>query len=100
MISLKCIVHYFHVPLFILIYIEHTYWQGSVLGYMDVSIAEYGSDSWQLLAFTPDKYVHAQDHQQNYSAIVVSVINIIKCSVLLSRYCGLDIRCNVYETCI
>ena len=40
-------------------------------GYMDVSIAEYGSDSWQLLAFTPDQYVYAQDHQQNYTAIVV-----------------------------
>ncbi|KAK3098617.1 hypothetical protein FSP39_021257 [Pinctada imbricata] len=39
-------------------------------GYMDIAIAEYGTDTWQLLAFTPDDYVYAQDHQQNYSAIV------------------------------
>lgn len=39
---------------------------------MDVSLAPYNSDDWQVLAFAPDEYVYNQDHQQNYTAFVVS----------------------------
>ncbi|XP_021380061.1 uncharacterized protein LOC110467303 isoform X2 [Mizuhopecten yessoensis] len=39
-------------------------------GFMDVSIAPVGSDNFTLLAFVPDKYVFAQDHQQNYTAVI------------------------------
>lgn len=39
---------------------------------MDISLAPYNSDDWQVLAFAPDEYVYNQDHQQNYTAFVVS----------------------------
>lgn len=39
---------------------------------MDVAIAPLNSTEWQTLAFTPDYYVHAQDHQENFTTIVVS----------------------------
>lgn len=41
-------------------------------GYMDISLAPYDSDDWQVLAFAPDEYAYNQDHQQNYTAFVVS----------------------------
>ncbi|KAK3098031.1 hypothetical protein FSP39_015506 [Pinctada imbricata] len=55
-------------------------------GYMDIAIAEYGSDSWQLLAFNRDEYVHAQDHQQNYTAIVVLPNKACDHCVIRARY--------------
>ena len=42
------------------------------LGYMDISIVPISSPKWQTIAYVPDEYFYAQDHQQNYSAIVVS----------------------------
>lgn len=39
---------------------------------MDISLAPYDSDDWQVLAFAPDEYAYNQDHQQNYTAFVVS----------------------------
>lgn len=39
---------------------------------MDISLAPYNSDDWQVLAFAPDEYAYNQDHQQNYTAFVVS----------------------------
>ncbi|XP_069124456.1 uncharacterized protein [Argopecten irradians] len=39
-------------------------------GYMDVGIATGETDNYTLMAFVPDKYVFAQDHQQNYTAVI------------------------------
>ncbi|XP_063403697.1 uncharacterized protein LOC134687376 [Mytilus trossulus] len=40
-------------------------------GYMDIAIAPLNSLDFQMLAFTPDYYVHAQDHVKNFTTIVV-----------------------------
>ncbi|XP_060084721.1 uncharacterized protein LOC132563984 [Ylistrum balloti] len=39
-------------------------------GFMDISIAPLGSENFTTLTFVPDKYVFAQDHQQNYTAVI------------------------------
>ncbi|XP_033740923.1 uncharacterized protein LOC117327830 [Pecten maximus] len=41
-------------------------------GFMDISIAPVDSDNFTLLSFVPDKYVFAQDHQQNYTAVITA----------------------------
>lgn len=40
-------------------------------GYMDISIVPISSPTWQTIAYVPDEYFYAQDHQQNYTAIVI-----------------------------
>ncbi|XP_062592865.1 uncharacterized protein LOC134254355 [Saccostrea cucullata] len=55
-------------------------------GYMDVSLAPYNTDDWQVLAFAPDEYVYNQDHQQNYTAFVVLPNKACEHCVLRARY--------------
>ena len=45
-------------------------------GYMDLAIAPINSTDFMTLAFTTDYYVYAQDHQQNFTTIVVSITSI------------------------
>ena len=45
-------------------------------GYMDIGLATSAtSTEFTTLAIVTDPYLHAQDHQQNYTAIVVSRSN-------------------------
>nr|XP_022288821.1 uncharacterized protein LOC111100928 [Crassostrea virginica] len=55
-------------------------------GYMDISLAPYDSDDWQVLAFAPDEYAYNQDHQQNYTAFVVLPDKACDHCVLRARY--------------
>lgn len=41
-------------------------------GYMDISIAPLNSTDFQVLVVVADRLAHAQDNQQNYTAIAVS----------------------------
>ncbi|CAG2241130.1 unnamed protein product [Mytilus edulis] len=40
-------------------------------GYMDVAYAPLNSSNWKTIAYVADEYFYAQDHQRNYTAIVV-----------------------------
>lgn len=43
---------------------------------MDLAIAPINSTDFMTLAFTTDYYVYAQDHQKNFTTIVVSITSI------------------------
>ena len=41
---------------------------------MDVAYAPLNSSNWKTIAYVADEYFYAQDHQRNYTAIVVSIL--------------------------
>ncbi|VDI60130.1 Hypothetical predicted protein [Mytilus galloprovincialis] len=55
-------------------------------GYMDVAYAPLNSSNWKTIAYVADEYFYAQDHQRNYTAIVV--LPNIECAhcVIRARY--------------
>lgn len=66
---------------------------------MDISIVPISSPKWQTITYVPDEYFYAQDHQQNYSAIVVStrMINKIITYIIIYNIHGKGEKEGIYE---
>lgn len=48
-----------------------------ILGYMDLAVAPYNSDNWITLATLQDEYLHEKYRAQNFTAVVVSYLDVV-----------------------